>query len=196
MNEEGGGGEAVRSERGNSTSQLCVSLRPLQLFPSVCLLPCCPVTSSYRALCYPRAWPGITCKPQTRTPPSPCSFVMRTRLRDGCLAESPPLLLQRRKKQTPANAISVCLDLSAVTGHLFVSLTAWPLGCWHVDLRPAVPFGHSCRSPSWDEAAVSRPWQPCWPCPFSPGVPGLPAPSLGPGTVPSAARYPGDDVFV
>lgn len=132
MNEEGGDGEAVRSKRGNSTSQLCVSLHPLQLFPSVCLLPCCPVTSSYQALCYARAWPSVRCSPGTRRLLSPCSFMMRTRLRDGCLPESSPLPLQQRKKRTPANAISLRLDPSAVTGHVFVSLTVWPLGCWRV----------------------------------------------------------------
>lgn len=46
--------------------------------------------------------------------------------------------LQQREKRTPATATPACVDLRAVTGHVFVSLTVWPWG--RCPLRPLLPW--------------------------------------------------------
>lgn len=128
-------------------------------------------------LLLPQSAAWYRCNPWTGMSPSPCRFD-EDKAKGCILAESPPCPLQQREKRTPANAVSLCPDLGAVNGHVFVSLTVWPWGCSCVRRLRAVPPGLS-----------------------SPGSPALgsrllPGSQHAAGGAPCPPRRPGDGVFV
>lgn len=126
MNEEDGSGELPCLDH-SSTFQLCVSLHPLLVFvfsPAVlshCATKPCAI-------------------PRTQTLPSPSWLDVKDKAKGCAACWNHHLFLCSKGRNEHQQTPSLSAWISVLLQDTYLYLTAWPLGCWHVDLLRAVPL--------------------------------------------------------